>query len=134
MVKVQFLRTGDKLLRTIGPFPWVRLDGKSLQAGPNGEEIAHYHGGVWYAAELSAPKYVVHGSACTVRFQSEGTEEFTIPGPLDKVEVVDGAVYTQPGQRLIARLDEERKAWYTYEDKRFWPSLVMERYAGPEGS
>jgi hypothetical protein len=53
---------------------------------------------------------------------------------VDKVEVVDGALYVQPGHRLVARLDEEKKAWYKYDDKRVWPALVIEHCAGPEGS
>jgi hypothetical protein len=44
---------------------------------------------------------------------------------------VDGAVYVQPGRRLIARLDEAKNAWFTYEDKRFWPSLIIEHCADP---
>ncbi len=133
MVTVQFLRTGDKPLRTLGPFPWVRLHDGSLRAGPDDKEVAHHRGGVWYAGEVSAPKYAVHGSACTLRFEGDGPAESASLGSLDKVEVSDGAVYTQPGGRLVARLDEAKHAWYAYEDQRFWPSLVVEHCAGPDG-
>jgi len=84
----------------------VRVDDSTLRAGPDGEEVAHDRGGVWYAAELSAPKYVIHGSACTLRFEGEGPAGSTTLGSLDEVAVVDGAVYAQPGHRLLARLDE----------------------------
>src|SRR5947209_6150062 len=78
MVTVQFLRTGDKPLRTLGPFPWVRVHNGSLRAGPDDDEVAHHRGGVWYAGEVSAPKYAIHGSACTLRVQGEGPAESAI--------------------------------------------------------
>jgi hypothetical protein len=43
------------------------------------------------------------------------------------VEFVDGSVYAQPGRRLLARFDEQDHTWYSYEDKRSWPKLVLEK-------
>jgi hypothetical protein len=103
MVTVEFFRSGGYPSAPLGRFRGCA----SLHAGPDNEKIASYHGGVWFAAEISAPSYTLHGSSCTVRFQGEGPEDSVSLG-LDKVEVVDGAVYTQPGHRLIARLDEDQ--------------------------
>jgi hypothetical protein len=40
---------------------------------------------------------------------------------------VDGAVHAYPGRRLLARLDEREHLWYSYEDKRRWPKLIIEK-------
>jgi hypothetical protein len=127
MVTVHFLRTDGREVHKAGPFPWLRAVDGSLRAGPNGEEVARYVGGVWNWENVSAPKYVLHGTTCTLRFEGENPDDSTALGPLDRVEVVDGAVYAHPGRRLLARLDEEKKAWYAYEDKRYWPSLLVEK-------
>jgi hypothetical protein len=133
MVRVQFLRTGDRPLRTDGPFPWVRLHATALQAGPDGREIARYHGGVWASGDVAAPKFLLHGSACSLRFEGESAGDSATFGRFDQVEVVDGAVYATPRRRLLSRLDEGRGPWYTYQDKRFWPSLVVEKCDGSTG-
>jgi hypothetical protein len=104
-----------------------------LRAGPEGEELAHYQGGVWSAAEFNSPRYVVSGSTCTLRFEEERGEDSVVVGPVDKVEIVDGAVYSHPGRCLVALLNEEKGAWYAYSHWRSWPSLVIERSA-PGGS
>jgi hypothetical protein len=132
VVSVQFFRTGNQPIRTFGPFPWLRLDATALHAGPDGEEVARYHGGVWSSGEMSAPKYIIHGSTGTLRFEDNKAGDSAKLGPFDQVEVVDGAVYSRPDRQLIARLDEENAAWYTYEDKRFWPSLVISECACPQ--
>jgi hypothetical protein len=113
VVSVQFFRTGDRPIRTIGPFPWLRLDATTLHAGPDGREVARSPGGVWFAGEVSAPKYLLHGSNCTLRFEDDKAGDSTAFGPLDEAEVVDGAVYAKPDRRLIARHDEGKAAWYT---------------------
>ncbi len=131
MITVQFLRSGDRPLRELGPFPWVRVDARSLRAGPDDKEVAHYHGGTWSTAELSAPKYVLRGTACTLRFEGREPADATVLGPLHEVEIVDGAAYTQPGHHLVARLDEQEQAWYAYDQKRSWSSLLVEHCGEP---
>jgi hypothetical protein len=48
-------------------------------------------------------------------------------GPYDAVEFVDGSVFAQPGPVLLAHLDEDFQEWYSYEDKRGWPNLIVEK-------
>jgi hypothetical protein len=50
------------------------------------------------------------------------------------MDVVDGAVYTPPGHRLVAHLDEEKQAWYVYQERRHWSSLVLESSADPKSA
>ncbi len=127
MVTVRFLRTDGTEVHRAGPFAWVRVAGGSLQAGPDGQEIARYRGGIWTLDGQSVPKYVVHGSTCSVRFEADSPDDSPLYGPFDQVELVDGAVYVQPGRRLLARLDERDQSWYSYEDKRSWRSMVVEK-------
>jgi hypothetical protein len=127
MVTVHFLRSEGREVLKAGPFPWVRAADGSLQAGPDGQEIARYLGSVWTVAGQDVPKCAIHGSVCTARFESDSPDDSTTHGPFDKVEFVDGSVYAQPGRRLLARLDEQEHAWYSYEDKRNWPRLVVEK-------
>ena len=56
-----------------------------------------------------------------------GADDSTTHGPFDHLEFVDGAVYGQPARRLLARLEEQKHTWYSYEDKRSWPNLVVEK-------
>ena len=127
MVTVHFVRTDGRQVHKAGPFPWVRAVDGSLQAGPDGEEIARYVGGVWAVAGDGAPKCVIHGSTCTARFEGDGPDDSATHGPFEKVEFVDGSVYAEPGRRLLARLDEQDHTWYSHEDKRSWPKLVVEK-------
>src|SRR5947209_13838359 len=127
MVTVHFLRTDGREVYKAGPFPWVRAADGSLQAGPDGEEIARYVGGVWAVAGDGAPKCVIHGSTCTARFEGDGPDDSATHGPFDTVEFVDGAVYAQPGRRLLARLDEPDQTWHSYAEQRNWPKLLVER-------
>ena len=127
MVTVHFLRTDGREVYKAGPFPWVRAADGSLQAGPDGEEVARYLGGVWTVAGHDVPKCIIHGSACIARFEGNSPDDSTTHGPYDQVEFVDGSVYAQPGRRLLARLDEQEHTWYSYEDKRSWSKLVVEK-------
>jgi hypothetical protein len=127
MVTVQFMRTDGRRVHKAGPFPWVQAAGGSLQAGPDDEEIARYVGGVWAVAGDSAPKCVIHGSTCTARFEGDSPNDSATHGPFDAVEFVDGAVYVQPGRRLLARLDEPDQTWYSYADRRNWTKLRVEK-------
>lgn len=52
---------------------------------------------------------------------------FPIALLLAKVELVDGSAYVEPERRLLARLDEQGQEWYSYDDKRRWPKLVIEK-------
>ena len=134
MLVVQFLDYDGKPIRTVGPLPWVRLEATSLYVGPDDEEVARHQNGIWSAADFEAPRYVIHGSTCTFRFEDEQAEDSARFGLVDQVDVVDGAIYIPPGHRLVAHLEEEKQAWYVYQEKRFWPALVLEHCAGPEGS
>ncbi len=127
MVMVHFLRTEGREVHKAGPFSWVRAADGSLQAGPDGEEIARYQGGVWSVAGHDVPKCIIHGSTCTARFEGDSPDDSATHGPFDEVEFVDGSVYGQPGRRLLARLDEQDHTWYSYEDKRSWPKLFVEK-------
>src|SRR5947209_1648216 len=69
MVTVHFFRTDGREVHKAGPFPWVRAANGSLQAGPDGEVVARYLGGVWTVAGNDVPKCVIHGSTCTTRFE-----------------------------------------------------------------
>lgn len=126
MVTVHFLRTDGKEVHRAGPFPWVRAADGSLEAGPDGEEVARHSGGIWTGAGHPVPKCIIHGSTCTARFESDNPDDSTTHGPFDTVEFVDGSVYANPGCRLLARLDEQERTWYSYEDRRSWPRLVVE--------
>jgi hypothetical protein len=127
MVMVRFLRTEGREVHRAGPFPWVRLGGGSLEVGPDGKVIARYRGGIWAVDGHSVPKYIIHGSTCTVRFEADSPNDSATHGPFDKVELVDGSAYVEPGRRLLARLDEHDQQWYSYEDKRRWPKMVVEK-------
>lgn len=99
----------------------------SLQAGPGGEKIARYLGGVWTAAGYDVPECIIHGSTCTARFEAEKADDSITHNPFHKVEFVDGSVCAQPGRRLLARFDEQEERRYSCEDKRSWPKLVVEK-------
>lgn len=127
MVTVRFLRTEGREVYKAGPFPWVRLAGGSLDGGPDGRAIARYRGGIWSVDSHTVPKYIIHGSACTVRFEADSSDDLATHGPFDKVELVDGSAYVEPDHHLLARLDEQGQEWYSYDDKRRWPKLVIEK-------
>jgi hypothetical protein len=117
----------DTEVHKAGPFPWVRQADESLQAGPDGEEIARYRGGIWTAEDHTVPKCIIRGSTCTVRFEADRADDSAAHAPCVKVELVDGSVYAHPVRRLLARLDEQEQKWYSYEDKRSWPKIVVEK-------
>lgn len=131
MLTVHFLRYDGKHVDRAGPFPWLRVDANSLRTGPDGAELARYQGGIWYTPEFNATKYVVHGVSCALRFEDEKAADSASFGPVDQVDVVDGAIYIPPGHRLVAHLDEVKKAWYVYQSKGFWPALILEHCTGP---
>jgi hypothetical protein len=127
MVTVHFLRTDGKEVYKAGPVPWLRAADGSLQAGPDGEEVARYGGGIWNAAGHDVPKCVIHASTCIVRYEGNNPGDSTEHGPFNAVEFVDGSVFAQPGSRLLARLDEDFLEWYSYEDERGWSNLIVEK-------
>jgi hypothetical protein len=65
--------------------------------------------------------------ACITRFEAESPDDSATHDNFARVEFVDGSVYAQPGRRLLARLDEQERTWYSYEDKRSWTNLVVEK-------
>jgi hypothetical protein len=124
MVHIEFERTGHNHHK-VGPVPWVKLNAGSLRVGPDNHTAARYHDGVWCVeGNDNVTRFDINGSRCLIRFGGDGTNA-AIHGPFDKVEVVDGAVYTQPDRQLLARLDEGNRLWFTYEDQRYWPVLVI---------
>jgi hypothetical protein len=132
MITVEFFRPDGREAHAATSFPWVRVAGDTLLAEPSGDKIACYSGGVWTdandtAAPASASKLVVHGSTCTIRFEDDSPDDSTTLGPFERVEFLGGAVYGQPGRRLLARLDEQSKAWYAYENKRAWAGMAVEK-------
>ena len=126
MVTIHFLRTEGREVHTAGPFPWVQATGTILQAGPDGEEIARYRGGIWTVAGYTVPLCLIQGSTSTARFETDMPHDSSAYGPFDQVKFVDGSVYAEPGPRLLARLDEQKGAWYSYTDQQSWPKLVVE--------
>jgi hypothetical protein len=127
MVTVHFLRTDGREVHKAGPFPWVRAADGSLQTGPDGEEIACYRGGIWTVDGHGVPKCIVHGSTCTARFEDGISDDSTTHGPFYRLEFVDGSVFADPGRHLLARLDEQEQTWYSYDDRRSWPKLIVEK-------
>jgi hypothetical protein len=125
MVTVHFLRSDGTEIYKAGPVPWLRAVDGSLRAWPDGKEIARYEGGIWNAEGHAVAKCVIHASTCTVRYESDNPDDSTAHGPYDTVEFVDGSVFAQPGRHLLAHLDEGFQEWYSYEDKRSWPKLVV---------
>jgi hypothetical protein len=69
MVTVHFLRSDGREVDKAGPFPWVRAADGSLRAGPDGEDIARFQGGIWASARYDVPKCIVRASACIARFE-----------------------------------------------------------------
>jgi hypothetical protein len=126
MVTLHFVRTDGRVIHWAGPFPWVQATGGSLQSGPHGEELACYRGGIWSVAGHTVAKWIVHGTDCIARFLGDDPVDSTTYGPFNMVEFVDGSMYAEHGRCLLARLDEHTQAWYCYEDKRSWLTLVVE--------
>jgi hypothetical protein len=127
MVTAHFLGTDGREVHKAGPVPWLRAADGSLQAGPDGEEVARYGDGLWNVGGHDVPKCVIHASTCIVRFEGDGPDDSPEHGPFDAVEFVDGSVFAQPGRRLLAHLHEDSQEWYSYVDKREWPNLVVEK-------
>jgi hypothetical protein len=124
MVKVEFERSSYDFHK-VGPVPWIEMRAGCLRLGPDNRTAARYHDGVWSVEGGSnVTKLRIDGSGCMIRFGGYNTN-WSIHGPFDKVEVVDGAIYTQPDRHLLARLDEGSQLWFTYDDRRYWPVLVI---------
>jgi len=125
MVRAEFERSSFNHHK-VGPVPWVELSAGSLRVGPDNHTAAHYHGGVWIVDGVDrVTRFRINGSRCVIRFGGDSTNG-AVHGPFHKVEVVGGAMYTQPDRHLLARLDEGNRLWFTYEDQRYWPVLVIE--------
>ncbi len=127
MVEAQFYNYQGRETQRVGPVPWLRLCARSLKAGPNDAEVATYHGGLWSVAGRTAPRYSVHGSVCVARFENDAAEEPVTCGPFEKIEVVDGIVFTEPGHHALARLDEAKRRWYACDDGHWWSSLLLQK-------
>jgi hypothetical protein len=137
MVRVEFERHSI-VVHGIGPVPWVQLQAGYLQIGPDSRQVACYRGGVWdVEGNDNVTKFGISGARCMVRF-ANNSESSAAHGPYRTVEVVNGAVYTQPDQRLLALFDEGNQLWFTYADGRCWPLLVIEdgegRVAPPDSA
>jgi hypothetical protein len=129
MVRIEFERSTHDFYR-VGPVPWVQMNAGCLRIGPGNCPAARYHGGIWsLEGGENVTKFGINGSRCMVRFEGDSMNR-SIQGPFAKVEVVDGAIYTQPDRHLLARLDEGNQLWFNYEDKHYWPVLVIEDEEG----
>jgi hypothetical protein len=125
MVRVEFERS-IYIVHRVGPVPWVQLEEDWLRIGPDSRPVAHYRNGVWTIdGDDHITKFGIGGPCCTIRCANK-SERSAPHGPYARVEVVDGAVYTQPHHRVLARLDEGNHLWFTYADGRCWPVLVIE--------
>jgi len=125
MITLHFVQGDGTEVYSAGPTAWVRASDGSLQIGPDGGQIAHYRGGVWNVAGHDVPKCIIHGSNCMTHFEG-GADPSTVQGPFEQVEFVDRSVYGQPAGLLLAQLNEQG-TWYSCEDLRSWPNLVVER-------
>jgi hypothetical protein len=134
MVTAHFIRFDGREVHKVWPVPSLRAADGTLRAGPKGEEAARYGGGVWNVSGDHVPRCVIHASTCIVRYEGDSPIDATAHGPFDTVDFVDGSAFAHPGRRLLARLDEDCHEWYSYEDKRGWPNLVVEWRADSDDS
>jgi hypothetical protein len=125
MMNLIFYRTGNKVIRGVGPVPFVKVVGGSLCVGPDGSRLAEYHDGVWRVGEQEAPRYIVSGSG-PLRLEGERPGSPVCLGEYAQLEFIDGALYTRPGGALLARYDEARIMWYVFQDKSFCETLSLE--------
>jgi hypothetical protein len=124
MVIVEFVNGEGRTVRKEGPFWSARVDGVTMEAG--GGVIGRLEGGRWRIDEESVTRVRVLAAACSVRFEGESDQDAR--GPFDRVELVDGALYTEPGTRLAARFDEPARRWHSYDDGCAWPAFVIEGF------
>jgi len=125
MITLVFHRTGDTVIHSAGPVPYVQIMGGSLRIGPDGRQLAQHHDGVWRVNGYDAPKYIVSGSG-PILLEGERPGKPVVLGEFAQLEIIDGAIYTRPGSSLLARFDESCAAWYIYQDKGSCCSLFIE--------
>ena len=124
MVSVEFVNIEGRVAHQAGPFPAVRLDGGRLFAGDR--QLGALGGGRWDFGEGSVTRVRLHGSHCTLRFEGDEDGGADARGPFERIELVDGAIYAEPGRVLVARHVERDGRWHSYNDGRVWPVLVVE--------
>ncbi|HXG12293.1 MAG TPA: hypothetical protein VNK04_21235 [Gemmataceae bacterium] len=111
----------------VGPAPYFRIvDGITLRAGPNDEEVATYANGSWRVGNRYFTVFTTQ-SPTLIRFESAGQPCAASRGPFRHAQVVDGAIRDGAAPNgLLAHLDEQSRTWYVYPDQVACQTVVFE--------
>ena len=111
-------------VRRIGPAPYFRLKADTLVSGPDDVVIGTYQNGVW-TVNGDVFLTLAADAPARVRFEGNGSGNHDF-GPFERLKVVDGAIRHGPNAvELLARLDEEKQAWYVYSEQKNYPVAIV---------
>lgn len=108
--------------QSIGPAPFFRLTGGTLQIAPDFHVVAHHLGFIWecnghlYKKLESDVPIVVH-------FEGQHGAASETAGPFARFQVIDGVAYAD-GERL-AKLLEGQERWCLANTEECWPVMVL---------
>ena len=121
MVTIEFLDERGSSWHRAGPYHRVHF--KENELNGDGTSVARHRNGYWRNDETIAVKVRLAGSLCEVRFEADDVGEQD--GPFERVELVDGAIYAQPGRVLLATLEERTGRWFRLATQTWWPRIVV---------
>jgi hypothetical protein len=121
---------GHPYVHRLGPAPYFRLAGTSLQVGPDDRQVGYYARGLWHAGGREFLTLTVESPAA-VRFEHHGGAGSGAHGPFELVRLLDGALwYGLRADQLLASYDDESQCWYSHVDQRHCAAAVLMAPAG----
>ncbi len=130
MITLRFVRSDEVETYRAGPFPWARAADGVLQAGPAGEEVAHYEGGLWSVGGRGTTRCIVESNQGDVQLRAADQATSQPVATSAAIEFVDGSIYAHPERRLIATLEERDHRWMA--GGKMWPAVTVETAQDPD--
>lgn len=125
MLTLHFEHPVNRQVRRVGPAPYFRITVDTLHAGPDEAVVGTYRDGLWTVDGESFLTIRLEEPA-RIRFEDDGAPCAAGYGPLADVRLVDGAIRHGPNAReLLAKLDEDARAWYVYAEQKSCPAVVL---------
>lgn len=133
MIQLRFNSLAGTDPAILGPAPFFRIDGPTLQQGPDRNVVGRYFDHHWEFGDRFVSSYECV-DAVLLHFEGPGGESSRIYGPFQQLRFPNGSCYAD--RSLFAELVEDRKSaggaapdsppqWLHRADLTRWPVLVV---------
>jgi hypothetical protein len=132
MIQLRFNSLAGTDPAILGPAPFFRIEGSTLQQGPDRSVVGRYYDHHWEIGSRFVSSYEC-AEAVLLHFEGPGGESSRIYGPFQQLRFPNGSCYAD--RSLFAELVDDQKSaavaaeagpqWLHRADLTRWPVLVV---------